>query len=341
MTRSRTTNKLWMAASAAIVWFAQGRSALLHGASVGNAGDAASAQGEVAQGEVDPFAIARAKLPEGLLVFPPPERDEWSSTRLVFQIRPHYGSASAQRVRLERAHEGQPFERSENWESAHYLFTAVASRLGGQVAYLAGIREDGSCVVERWITAPREAGWSVALASPSARPMGTPSGPAELVYDVAHAERWQPLRVGQSGLGPVVRSTVFTTPAGPITAMAADPEGRFLLYYDLGLGTLFQRDLSAPDGPPTAIAPSSTAPGLDQVGSLELFDVEGEGRKCLVSRSYAQPDDVGKESYLVLHDAENDGLFESSTALNREQWEASPYADTSKRRVFRREQPAR
>ncbi|MBI1379952.1 MAG: hypothetical protein GC161_02545 [Planctomycetaceae bacterium] len=333
MARSHTTNNLWMAAGAALVWFAQGRAASLQGAS---AGDAATAQGAA-----DPFAIARAKLPEGLLVFPPLERDEWSSTRLVYQIRPHYGSASALRVRLERAHEGRPFERYENWESAHYLFTALASRLGGEVAYVAGIREDGSCVVERWVTEPREAGWSVALASPPAQPNGAPSGPAELVYEVAHADQWRPRRVGQSGLGPVARSTVLTTPAGPITAMAADPEGRFLLYYDLGLGTLFQRDLLAPDTLSTAIAPSSTAPALDQVGSLELFDVEGEGRICLVSRSYGQPDGVGEESYLVLHDAENDGLFERSTALTREQWSLSPYADTSKRRVFWRERPAR
>lgn len=335
MAGSRTTNNLFWAVGAAVVWFAPAQSASLPRAAEG-ARDAAAAQGDP-----DPFAFARAKLPEGLIVFPPLERSEWSSTRLVYQIQPHFGSASALRVRLERAHEGQAFERSENWESAHYLFTAVASRLGGQVAYVAGIREDGSCVVERWITEPREAGWSVALATPPAPPLGTPTGPAELVYEVAHAEEWQPLRSGQSGLGPVARSTVFTTPAGPITAMAADPEGRFLLYYDLGLGTLFQRDLLAPDAPPTAIAPPSTGPGLDQVGSLELFDVEGEGRKCLVSRSYGQPDDVGQESFLVLHDAENDGLFESSTALTREQWQAFPYADTSKRRVFWRERPAR
>ena len=331
------THKKWialglgLAAVAALV--APGPSLGLHGFAQETGAPAADRQGDP-----DPFALARAKFPTELFrldLFV--DRSEWSSTRLVYKIKPHYGSASALRVRLERAHEGQRFERLENWESTHYLFTALASRLGGQVAYAAGIREDGSCVVERWITEPREAGWSVALTSPPAPSMGAPAGPAKLDYHIAHAEKWRPLPLGHSGLGPVLRSTVFTTPAGPITAMAVDPEGRFLLYYDLGLGTLFQRDLAAPNATPITIAQSSTTPTLDQVGSLELLDFAGEGRTCVVTRSYGHPDEAGKESYLVLHDAENDGLFESSTVLSRDEWQASPYADASKWRSFRRE----
>jgi len=289
-----------------------------------------------AQEEPDPFALAKTKCPKEIIRVLS-GRSEWSSEYLLYRITPRFCSTSVKRVRCERSSTEMQFQCLENTESTNYLLTALASRLGGQVAYLAGILADGTCVVERWVTDPRPGGWSVGLSGPPTPPLGIPALPLSFVRTAAHTPTWQPAPIGQAGLGPISRSTVFTSPFGPITAMDVDPEGRFLLYYDLGIGALFQRDLLQPNAPPTILAQSSTTPTLTQVGSLELHEFDGEGRKCLVRRAYGSPWSAAEESYLVLHDAENDGHFEGATVLSQAQWEASPYADWSKWRLFWKE----
>jgi hypothetical protein len=292
----------------------------------------ATVTGSARSQEPDPFHLAYAKVPGG--VVGKSGHTAWKSELLLHRLEPRFGAQTVRRVRCERGVAEGPFHCQETVESTSFLITAFAARAGGHDVFVAGVRADLSCVIERWTSPVRRGGWSVSVAAPPSMTVGFPAPPVSFVQQPFQTSSWQPLPTSGPGLPALGRSELLSWPVGPITAMAADPEGRFLLFYDLALQSLFRLDLAGPSAQPVFLLTVADVPTLDQVGFMEFHDFEGEGRKCLIRRCYESSWTDSAESYLILSDAENDGIFESRTVLSHAPWKSSPYGDWSKWRLF-------
>lgn len=237
------------------------------------------------------------------------------------------GGTIVNRKRCERAAPTDPWTCLRAAERTSYFITGFETREGGDEAYVAGIRQDGNCLIERWTAEPRQGGWIARIGGST--PLGQPLPPAVPVLSVEGGGPWTaPSAVVQS-LPPVVRRTVYETPDGPLHGLGVDPQGRYLVFYDMGRNELMQLDLTASPPVASVLGAPATHPTLDQVGSIQVGDFAGQGRKLLVRREYNVDFHASREKYTIFSDATNDGIFEASLALERTQWQASPYSTWS------------
>jgi hypothetical protein len=122
---------------------------------------------------------------------------------------------------------------------------------------------------------------------------------------------------------------MWESPSGPITAMAADPEGRFLVIWNYATQTLLRMSLvEDPAATPvtmTTLYSAASSPLLDKVGDIEIRDFPGEGRKILIRRDTTQTWAKSTERFSVIADNNNDGVFESINFFSSTEMDASPY----------------
>jgi hypothetical protein len=237
------------------------------------------------------------------------------------------GAKGLTRQKCERATDADPWTCLEAEESTSYYITSLDGREGGDQLFIAGLNDDGSCVIERWDYPGRKHGWHVSVSVPPGAGIGTSLPPVAPALAVSGGGDWQPPSSSAQSLPSASRTVIYTTQLGPIHGMDVDPQGRYLLFYDMSLETLFRLDLTQEPPAPTAIAQASSHSQLDQVGALDLMDFPGEGRKCLIRRELTSNFRRSQEVYTLLGDANNDGIFEDVTVLDSDAWDASTYSD--------------
>ncbi|MBL8842102.1 MAG: hypothetical protein JNL90_11320 [Planctomycetes bacterium] len=181
-----------------------------------------------------------------------------------------------------------------------FVPTAVEPRVaGGQLTelYLAGMRTDGSAIVECWSF---EYG---------ATPTGAPY--------VALAQRPLPI---------VQRATrLASTAYGTIRALGVDPEDRFLLFLSYEKPALWK--LALPGDGVTKLHDATSLPALAHKGSIRFRTHVTEGRQVhLTNRQpYQRPDPSLPDPLVVLRDRDDDGTFDSVWVPTDAEWSAGKY----------------
>lgn len=226
--------------------------------------------------------------------------------------------------------------------STSFALSRIASRHADEL-YVAGlVPRTGDVVIERWTfprqngayytereSAPAALGPSV---SESVLSLGVhetgqaPEGPLQHPWTLPWIE---PAGRPNDGLVPPLRTELFRgTEVGEVADVAVDPEGRFLLLTGMGDAavTLF---LLADPPQVHPLYDDESLPGLAPGASVDVVEHENLGRTYRLTCSVAPgPAD---DTFLFLHDPNNDGLFDSEVALTRPQFEASAdYAPLAK-----------
>lgn len=243
------------------------------------------------------------------------------------------GGRLVQRHKRERAAATDAWYLMEGDEKVSYRITALTTRLGGDEVFVAGIRDDGSCVIERWTYLPRKNGWQVTCTlPPGSAPIGTPAPAATCLLAVASGEAWEAVSTDDMELPAATRREVYSSPGGPFYGLAVDPQGRYLLFFDVSTEQLLRIDLSQRPVVP-AVVFSGVTYGIKTAGNMQVMDFTGEGRKCLI-RPMLRDSEIEPEVYLLGTDANNDGVFESWVKYSSAEWDTSVYSDWDKWRQF-------
>jgi hypothetical protein len=240
------------------------------------------------------------------------------------------GGKQVSRSKCERSDPSDPWTRLQASEGTSYFITGLSTREGGEQVFVAGLKDDATCVIERWTYSTRRQGWIASVPVPPGVGLGDPLPPTAVSVSVFGGGSWTSVPASMGPGQPASRSVIYTTSDGPLFGLSVDPEGRYLVTYDMGLKKLLQLDLTQDPVVAITLGQPSTQPSLDQVGVVDLMDFAGEGRKCLVRREYSADFQSAREIYTLFSDTDNDGVFESWSSLTQIQWLASPYSDWSK-----------
>jgi len=199
--------------------------------------------------------------------------------------------------------------------------TAVTSRDGGHEVYVAGVKFDGDVVIEKWRYGKRSKGWI--LGAPSdPLPIGQPM-PEFVPVESPNGSSWvaPPSNTGR----PAVKSIFWSSSSVPIlSALAVDPEGRYLLALSYPSGNVLQFDLTAASPQtPSTILTVAQEPYLDKVSMMVMWEHASEGRKCIITKRVDGW--TIDDSQVVLSDSNNDGIFEAFDFYDKAQWKANGY----------------
>ncbi len=218
-------------------------------------------------------------------------------------------------------------------ESAGFLITSLCSIDGGDTVFVAGIRDGGAAVIQMWSYSPRANGWQVRYPIPaSIDQLGTPAPQAGAVTTLAGDGPWADVSAIDEDLPLAVRKTVYSKPGAVIYGLDADPQGRYLIAYDLNGQETLQVDLTQEPSVTTVLANISTQPQMDIAGHIRVADFLGV--RGVVFRRMMLDVQAYAEVYTVATDLDNDGIFESWASYSEEAWAATPYSDWSQWSLF-------
>jgi hypothetical protein len=208
-------------------------------------------------------------------------------------------------------------------ESVTYSITGLDQRNGGTILYLAGVRYDGSKVIQKWTYSVRDGGFAIVPAnSAPPAPIGTPQPPFEAV-EVVNGSDFVPPDALVNPSPASVRQVLWSgATVGVISSVVADPEGRFLLLLSYPDGNLYRLNLGVPSPVPDAIASSVTDPFLAAATNIMLVFHSSQGRRLIVSRV---TNGLVSADRLLFGDANNDGNFDPGAYLTGAQWSAAGY----------------
>lgn len=204
-----------------------------------------------------------------------------------------------------------------------YRITDVASRRGGADLFVAGIHADDSDVIEHWSFGTRSGGYFVDPMV-AAQPIGTSMGqfhPTEAIQGPNFVCPPESARMPS----PERKAIAQRVDLGHVRVMAADPEGRFLLYQAHDTSSIWQIDLTQE---PTALAQLLTVastPHLAFTKTMRLLRHQTAGRRYFLTESsrLGQYPNTN-HSITMLVDAENDGVFESVVTMLTATWHDDP-----------------
>ena len=248
----------------------------------------------------------------------------FNSDRLRQSMSYSAGGTGIRHVKQERASSSDPWQYMEHNETTSYIITALASRKGGGETYVAGLNAKGKTIVEKWIYSPRRRGWEVNVplgADVTSLGEPAPKAVSQLVLNGSGA--WRPVNERERTLPAAKRVPMFESDTGPWYGMSVDPQGRYLIAFDMELERLVQLDLTT--SPPTEItlvSPNDPA-AITQGGNIQIMDF-AEKRHVLIRPALGRS--VPGAPYLLGVDAENDGVFESFELFTKEEWAGLPYA---------------
>lgn len=244
------------------------------------------------------------------------------------------GSRSIRCERAERADRTAPWEHREESEySLPYYLTGFASREGGDELFLCGMTPDGSTIIERWRFPVPDGRWVVRYPGP-APPIGTPAGAFVPTVVVEGGGAWEwgsDDPVGE--LRPPTRTVVYEGSAGPFTAIAVDPEGRFLVMSNHSRHSLDRIVLGASPIEVETLFEEKDYPALGKIASIEVLDFGTEGRKILL-RGNGYGANRLDQVWGIIGDPENDGILDSLEFLSSRAFAASPYSVWEDWRLF-------
>ncbi len=282
-----------------------------------------------------PLELIGAGLPSGLIV----HGYHGGTFRQSFGYSP--GGEDLRRVRKERGATTQAWKMGERTESVGFAITALAVRSGGDEVYIAGIRDSGECIIEKWSYAPRIGGWKVRHPGGGVTTLGLPAPIATPVLSLHGATEWTPPTLQEATLNRSRRDPVYTSPttlddqgdevpSGVLSGLVVDPQGRYLLVFDRATQEILRIDRTQTPNVVTPITNLSTHPSLDLADDMRLREYIGGGRKIVILRelSHIVPlASAGPYLHTVGTDLNNDGTFETWEVLDRAAWSTSAYKD--------------
>lgn len=237
------------------------------------------------------------------------------------------GDAEVGLLRRERMSSNDAWQEYTGTYSTSYAIAGFASRQGGDEVFLSGVEFDGTAKIERWRLVLPDGHQAVRYPLPT---------PAIGVPQPAYAPVVAPLGgtyIPTGGLPQPRRRTLHSSSTHVYTALAADPEGRFLLAYDYTDEALVRFPLASIPSAPEVLFEVATHPQLDQVSSIEIRDFATEGRKALLRRNYGH-EPPSSEVFGVMHDEDNDGEWESLEFFSTTKFAASAYGNWSSWKLF-------
>lgn len=228
------------------------------------------------------------------------------------------GGREITHIRHERETPSHDWEVKETPISVTYAITYVATREGGDELYIAGLKDNGDAILERW-TFDREPGRYVVRFDAAPTPVGVPRGPYSPALSLFGQHPYVP---PSRRVDPPNKTVLLEGSYGQFMCMEADPEGRFVLLYEGEDEKLYRLDAGSSNL--VLLHSSVTMPTLEQVSSMEARYFPGEGRKYLLRKSLGS---VPKsfESFTLIHDSGNDGIFEGFDVYTYDAWKAEPY----------------
>jgi len=285
-----------------------------------------SSFGQSAPPQVPEFVFDRAEIGFGELLIDTPQFVQFSGVPGSIQ--------KIYRRRKERSNSTATWFMEEREYSVPYWITAFCARNGGDDIFIAGVKANGDSILEHWRFNQPAYRYTVDYQG-TASPIGIPLGVYAPVVRTVGGGQWKWTKKafniggrssGSPGMNPT-KTTLFEGPLGPITAIAADPEGRFLLLFDYGTSTINQFVLgqSTPTFPVLYdLSSDSKFVRIDHIEPLD-FKTPGE-RTYQLAGKYL--DASGNEVYGsgTLKDQNNDGVFEAFNFTVHSAFLGTPYA---------------
>ena len=247
----------------------------------------------------------------------------------------YLGGQDVQTIRFERSPastDPDDFIRRGSTLTTSYLVLDVAQRNGGDELFVAGVKANGESIIEKWVFGRINGEYVVDYPAPTA--LGSPAGPFVPALHIKGGGAYK-LPKGPGGLilEPVAqRSILYEGGLGPFLAIEADPEGRFLLMWSYSDHSVRQLLLTAPGASPASIYNASAVPALAQIYGIEAREFGPPGTRRYLLRSAFPGDQF--ETYTVLSDDENDGVFESADSYDSSAWEVSPLGNWGQWTLF-------
>lgn len=209
-------------------------------------------------------------------------------------------------LRLHTAERGEgssvPDELHSVGFSTAYRVIEVAPAGRSHAFYVNGTARNGDDVLELWEVSVGTGGRFVTPAAVP-QPLGTPSPPYAVAGDVLGGFYASPST--RSGATTVARTELYRgQELGAWRALAADPEGRFVLV--VAGAKLFRIDVATELAPPVELPTSFAA--MDRVEYVFIRELASISTRTLVL--IATPDFASSTLWYLAFDAENDGHFE-------------------------------
>lgn len=212
-------------------------------------------------------------------------------------------------VRRERRDALDDEKASKNSYTTSFRITAVASREGGDVVYVAGMEDDGTDVLEQWTFDIRDGRW-IHRKSGSTPPIGTSAGPYTATTSIKGDEYVDPPeRHGAPERRKLWESETF----GHIRWMVADPEGRYLLLQSNASSDVYRADLSAVTLSPTLVVTATQQPALSLVRRARIGVHSPTGHRIVVLSQKPIQHNPTTTEYVLLKSPANDGVFAAET----------------------------
>ena len=212
-------------------------------------------------------------------------------------------------------------------ERLPFSLTDVAWREGGNELFVAGMRKDGSAVIELFKGTPRVGGYHLRTVHSGPTPLGHPLS-AHVYREELTGGTFIPPQ--ESPPAPCARRVLFAgSKLGLVRRMVADPNGRYLLLLTYPKDELYQLDLATSAPEPRLLYSPASLPELRGARTLDLMRHKAEG--LLVVVTPAEGRFVKSHVRIVLPDPDNDGVFDAPALLDGEQWRTRyPYTSLGK-----------
>ena len=212
----------------------------------------------------------------------------------------------------DRATPSSPWYKTSTELSTSFEITGIGATDGGQVLYVAGVRDGGSDVLERWTFPTVDGVW---FAEPG------PYLPIPMTSSIRGGQFVPPTSRSRNPLNPQRQLIWRGHDFGGIRDVAADPEGRYAYVLTDSDGELLRLDLSHPGSSPVVALTPAMCPPLADMHSLELRNHDTEGRKFVLSRIRAGRTQSGSHPvWLVLDDGDNDGIIDGHSSYTYQQF---------------------
>ncbi|MEO0649304.1 MAG: hypothetical protein AAFZ65_01335 [Planctomycetota bacterium] len=223
------------------------------------------------------------------------------------------GDSRITRTRCERASASGSWTCWNEELTASFSITGVESIEGGKVVFVSGLKSDGSVTLERWTFPERDGGWRTTTSHYLPAPVATGGVvPApQVTLTVQGGGAWSPPDLSGTRGAPD-RVAYDDLGLGSLSAMAADPQGRYLCGIDHSTASVVQVTFPGGGLPPVMqpLFSETELTGIGELKSLEVWDFQGEGRKLLVRGEKEIPGFGPSETFAVIPDVDNDGAFE-------------------------------
>jgi hypothetical protein len=249
-------------------------------------------------------------------------------------LRYEEGADSIHRDVRERADASSPWVGSDVEYSFSFALTAATFRDGGDILYLAGIREsDCADIIEQWTFQPSTGAPVLRSAispttTPAVGPIGMVTPPFSFVPGTAGSGGYISPELRGTQPAPRRRVLYEGSGLGHVRSMVADPEGRFLLLQSHGDSGIYQLNLLVTPIPaPQLLFSASSTPALVTARRMVVYDIPAAGGRCYVLPA-SQGDVMPKEAaWVILKDPNNDGVFDAIESYTNAAWQASPLGD--------------